>query len=81
MEERTCPSGHTLTVDKFQSVVALTVKEIDDAIVFSCPGGKRGHTFTLRKAETSGMFTAEEAERIRQGGIRHRKVLAGYKSH
>ncbi len=39
MEERTCPSGHTLTVDKFHSVVALKVKEIDDAIVFDCPAG------------------------------------------
>lgn len=70
---RTCPSGHKLTVDKFHSTVYLTKEEIDDAIVFDCPGGKRGHTFTLRKAEVSGMFNIEEVEKIRQAGLAHRE--------
>jgi hypothetical protein len=64
VEERTCPSGHRLPVRAFESYVDLT-KKGDDAILFSCPGGKRGHIFSLRRAITSGMFTEDEAAKIR----------------
>lgn len=77
MEERTCPSGHTLPVDQFKSYVKLDVKDYDDAIIFDCPGGKRGHTFTLRKAVAKGMFNTEEAANIRRMGISHRQGVAG----
>ena len=77
MEERTCPSGHTLPVDQFRSYVELGVKDYDDAITFTCPGGKRGHTFTLRKAVAKGMFNTEEAAKIRRMGVAHREGVAG----
>ena len=69
MEQRICPSGHIHTVDKFHSYVKLDVEDPDLAIVFDCPGGKREHQFTLRKAVAAGMFTIEEAARIRQTGL------------
>ena len=65
-EKRTCPSGHTLPVDQFRSYVDLEKEEVDDAITFSCPGGKRGHDFSLRRGIASGMFTEEEAEKLRR---------------
>ena len=67
-EERTCPSGHTLPVADFHSYVDLKLPELDDAITFYCPGGKRGHSFTLRKAVAGGMFNTEEAAKIRKVG-------------
>ena len=73
-EERTCPSGHKLTVADFHSYVDLKKPELDDAITFSCPGGKRGHSFTLRKAVAGGMFNIEEAAKIRAMGEQHRGV-------
>lgn len=69
-EERTCPSGHKLPVTDFHSYVDLKEPELDDAITFECPGGKRGHSFTLRKAVASGMFNIEEAAKIRTMGQR-----------
>lgn len=72
MEERTCPSGHRLPVDQFHSYVKLDVDDYDDAIIFDCPSGKRGHTFTLRRAVASGMFNIEEAAKIRRMGIAHK---------
>jgi len=70
IEERTCPSGHKLLVTDFHSYVDLKKPEMDDAITFTCPGGKRGHSFTLRKAVASGMFNIEEAAKIRITGQR-----------
>jgi hypothetical protein len=66
-EERTCPSGHKLPVEQFKAYVDLTIKDIDEEIKLDCPGGKRGHTFSLRKAIVSGMFNIEEAAKIRLG--------------
>ena len=77
MEKRTCPNGHVLPVDQFHSYVKLDIEDCDDAIVFDCPGGKRGHTFTLRKAVASGMFNTEEAVKIRRMGVAHRKSVVG----
>lgn len=68
----TCPSGHTEPVTSIHSYVDLKAPEIDDAITFECPGGKRGHTFTLRRALKAGTFNEEEAARIREGGKAHR---------
>lgn len=70
--ELTCPSGHTLPPAEFRSYVDMTVEELDDAITFTCPGGKRGHTFSLRKAVAAKMFTIEEAARIRESGKQHK---------
>lgn len=72
MEERTCPSGHKLPVDQFHSYLDLTKTNIDDAILFDCPGGKRGHTFTLVKAAAAGMFTPDEAAKIRSSAYQHK---------
>ena len=71
-----CPSGHTVQASDLHSTVILKEADIDLAIVFECPGGKRGHSFTLKKAVAAGMFTEEEAERIRVGGREHRKKYA-----
>lgn len=72
MESRICPSGHIHSVDKFHSYVKLDVEDPDLAVIFDCPGGKRAHQFSLRKAVASGMFTIEEAAKIRVAGIAHR---------
>jgi len=50
----------------------LTEADLNEGITFECPGGKRGHTFTLKKAVASGMFTEEDAARIRAGGVKYR---------
>ena len=71
-----CPSGHEITFLQLHSTVILAESDIDLAIVFECPGGKRGHTFTLKKAVAAGMFTEEEAGRIREGGRKHRETFA-----
>jgi hypothetical protein len=70
MREFTCPSGHTFEDDKFHSTVDLTKTDIDDAITFECPGGKRGHSFSLKRAVKSGMFNEEEGARICAQGQR-----------
>lgn len=67
-----CPSGHIVQATELHSYVSLTETDLNDAITFECPGGKRGHTFSLRKAVAAGMFTEEEAANIRAGGERHR---------
>lgn len=63
-EEFTCPSGHRLPVEQFHSYVDLT-KQGDEAVLFACPGGKRGHQFNLAKAAASGMFSSQELIDIR----------------
>lgn len=77
-EERVCPSGHRLPVGQFQSYIDLTkdlTKEsLEDAILFDCPGGKRGHTFSLSRATASGMFTKEEAAKIRSQAEREKET-------
>ena len=70
--EFTCPAGHTVQATELHSYVSLTEANLDDGITFECPGGKRGHSFTLRKAVAKGMFTEEEAANIRAGGERYR---------
>lgn len=69
--ELTCPSGHTVKVEELSSYVKLNEAELDDAITFSCAGGKRGHNFSLRKAVACGMFNIEQAARIRASGAKH----------
>ena len=69
MPRRVCPSGHELPVEQFKSYIDLT-KEGDESINFECPGGKRGHTFSLSKAVASRMFTEEEATKIREMAAR-----------
>lgn len=69
--ELTCPSGHKVKVEDLHSYVKLNEGELDDAIAFSCPGGKRGHNFSLRKAVAAGTFNIEEASRIRASGAKH----------
>lgn len=71
MELLTCPSGHKLNPAKFICIVDTKITDIDDAVIFTCPGGKRGHTFTLRKAVASGMFTIEQAALISSGAKKH----------
>ena len=72
-----CPSGHDVKVADLHSTVKLeTGIEIEDAILFSCPGGKRGHSFTLRQAVASGMFTQDQAGRISLGGLKHREQFS-----
>lgn len=66
VEERTCPSGHKLPVSEFHAYVDLNIKDINRAITFTCPDGEKGHIFNLQKAVTSGMFSAEEANKIRE---------------
>lgn len=68
----TCPSGHKLTYDHFHSTVNMDVADptLDD-IMFSCDGGKSGHSFTLKKAVNRGMFTADMAEKIREHAKLH----------
>ncbi len=63
--EKTCPSGHKLTFDHFHSYVDVKEPDLMKAVTFYCDGGKRGHSFTLEKAVKSGMFTMEEAEKIK----------------
>lgn len=65
-KEYTCPSGHKFPVEKFHSYVDTTIADLDNAVIFDCPGGKRGHSFSLRKAVGSGMFSIEEGMKIRQ---------------
>jgi len=71
--EFTCPSGHTVQATELHSYVSLTEGDLNEGITFACPGWKRGHTFTLKKAVASGMFTEEEAANIRAGGERYRQ--------
>lgn len=71
-----CPSGHIVNATDLHSTVGLAEPDIDLAIVFECPGGKRGHSFTLKKAVAAGMFTEDEADRIREGGQKHRELYA-----
>jgi hypothetical protein len=71
-----CPAGHELKPQELHSTVLLAEPDINRAILFTCPGGKRGHEFTLEKAVAAGMFTEEEADRIRLGGKQHRAMYA-----
>jgi hypothetical protein len=71
-----CPSGHTVQATELHSTVKLKETDIYEAIIFECPGGKRGHTFTLKKAVTAGVFTKEEAARIAEGGKQHQAKYA-----
>jgi hypothetical protein len=66
-----CPSGHTVKATDLHSYVKLVEKNIFEAVTFSCPGGKRGHEFTLKKAVAAGMFNQEEADRIAESGRQH----------
>lgn len=73
--EITCPSGHIVKIADIHSFVDLTKSDLDEAIIFECPGGKRGHTFTLRKAVAKKTFTIEEAARIRAEGGRKKAIV------
>jgi hypothetical protein len=53
--------------------VKTDIEDPDIAIIFTCPGGKQEHEFNLRKAVAAGMFSIEQAARIRQQGARHRQ--------
>jgi len=68
-EELTCPKGHKYPVKDFHSYIKDR-DNLDDGIVFDCPGGKQGHTFTLRKAVASGMFSIADAKRIQEYALR-----------
>ena len=72
-EERTCPSGHTYLISKFTATIGLNVKDITEAVVFTCPDGVQGHKFTLREAAGSGMFTLKEANKIANAAYRERE--------
>ena len=63
---KTCPGGHTLPLDHFHSCLDFEEPDLMEAITFDCDGGKRGHKFTLQKAVDAGMFTTEEAEKIKE---------------
>ncbi len=69
-----CPSGHELSYDHFHSYVDLKEPDLMKAVTFSCDGGKRGHSFTLEKAVKFGMFTPEEADKIKAQAEIHRKM-------
>ena len=70
-DTRTCPSGHKHPIKQFTTYVDLAVEEADDAVIFTCPGGKRDHKFTLRKAVAGRMFNKEEAANIRTAAVAH----------
>ena len=81
-----CPRGHVLRPDQLKSTVDLTVDDIDKAVIFTCQTGdwvidkgKNWHDFTLKRAIKAGMFTAEQAARIRAGAEEHR-LKYGYKA-
>ena len=71
-ENFTCPKGHTHPHGDFHCYVDLNVPvdDIDRKIVFTCPGGKREHKFTLADGIKSGMFTEEHAGLLRRGAVR-----------
>jgi hypothetical protein len=71
----TCPSGHTHPKERFHSYVKTDVEDPDIAIIFTCPVGKQDHEFNLRKAVGAGMFTIDQAAKIRQQGILHREAF------
>lgn len=68
----TCPKGHTHPAGDFHSYVNLKVEDANEAVVFTCPGGKREHNFTLGQAIKSGMLTEEQGEKIRVSSFRAR---------
>lgn len=77
MDEHTilkCPSGHEHKLAEYHSYVKLDVMGADQAIILTCPGGKREHQFTLAKAAQSGMFTAEQAEKLRISAFRAKQI-------
>jgi len=73
--EITCPSGHSVKSVDVHSTVKLVERDIYEAVVFECPGGKRGHSFTLKKGIEKGTFTAAEAAKI---AVAARKYQAQY---
>lgn len=70
----TCPSGHTHPAGDFHSYVNLKIEDANEAVTFTCPGGKKEHIFTLGKAVKSGMFTEEQAEKIRVSAFRAKQA-------
>lgn len=75
----TCPSGHTHNLADFGSYVELDVEELTDAVILTCPGGKREHQFSLRKAIGAGMFTVDEAKALTAGAEALKKKEATLK--
>lgn len=73
-ETRTCPSGHILPEVSFQSFISLNAQTDEKLVTFHCPGGKRGHGFTLGKARDSEMFTQAEYDRLLQHAKRERAI-------
>jgi hypothetical protein len=70
---RTCPNGHAFPETEFKAYIKLDVEDIKDAVIFDCPGGVRGHQFTLRKAVASNMFTLDEANKLANAAYRERE--------
>ena len=56
-----CPRGEEWPASGFKSFVNIKEEMTYDAITFTCPAG---HTFTLKRAVKTGMFTEEEAQKI-----------------
>ena len=67
-----CPSGHELTFDHFHSIVNAKEPDLMKAIIFTCDGGRRGHSFNLEKAAKAGMFTPEEVKKLKTQAIIHK---------
>ena len=75
MEEKfTCPKGHTLPFSEFHATIKVDVPDIDDAVVFECPGGARGHHFTLRQAVVGKMFTPEQGKNIANSASLQKRI-------
>ena len=59
----TCPSGHSIHAAQLKSHFDLS-KKVEEAIIFDCPGGKRGHSFDIYQAVGARIFTIEEAWKL-----------------
>lgn len=72
METFTCPKGHVISEDQLRCTVDLKVDDIDKATIFTCEGGD-WHSFPLKTAIRTKMFTKEQVERLRKSADEHRR--------
>ena len=73
----TCPKGHVINEDQLKCTVDLTIEDIDKATIFTCEDGNM-HSFSLKTAIRTKMFSKEHIERLRKQAGEHRRKY-GYK--
>ena len=73
----TCPRGHVITEDQLHCTADLTLDDIDKATIFTCDMDNM-HSFTLKRAIKTKMFTGDHIERLRKQADDHRRKY-GYK--